>query len=379
MVRDVFDARDADFSALADTTLVYVSPAPGRSGVGDYGADFLQQVRPFFKDAVTYWVDSDGNETLAEVARSVRAIRALVAQTAAGGPLIAHFEQSAGSLAAFWGSALPESIPVTATIHDAPQPVWWPFKTSLLMRHRLLHHGVHYPFRLAINTIQRRVCADRVVFTLTAIGAAEFKARQPDSHPRASRILIPERIPLRPLTERPLAVGLFGHLYKGKGFDQIARLRALLDDDIEIVVAGRGTEALAGGPGVRVLGEVNDAEEDAFFDSIRFLIVPYSKDNQYGNAFPASSAVSRSFAYGTPIICILDGALVETAAEGGAISAPNGIDDIAARANSAVRDDHVLRRLAAEVTVLQAERTAANCVTPFLDSWTRIRECRPPA
>ncbi len=378
MAGDLFSTDGADFSPLRDTRLVYVSPAPGRSGVGDYAADFLNQVRPYFKDVVTYWVDSDGDETVAEVIRSVRAIRELVRQTAAQGPVIVHFEQSAGSLAAFWGSVLPRPIPVTATIHDAPQPVWWPFKTSLLMRHRLLHHGVHYPFRFAINAVQRRVSADRVVITLTSIGATKFKERQPDSHPRASRIFIPERVPLRPLTERPMAVGLFGHLYKGKGFDQIDRLRTLLDDDIEIVVAGRGTEALPSRPGVRVLGEVNDAEEDAFFDSIRFLIVPYSKDNLYGNAFPASSAVSRSFAYGTPIICILDGALVETAAEGGALSAPGGIDDIAARANSAIHDDDLLRRLGAEVAQLQTERTAANCAAPFLDAWTRIRQGRPP-
>lgn len=379
MAADIFDTVGADFSVLADTRLVYVTPSPGRSGVGDYAADFLEQVRPYFKDVAIYWMDSDGDETAAQVVRSVRAIRALVRRSAEQGAVIVHFEQSAGSLAAFWGSVLPRSIPVTATVHDAPQPVWWPFKTRTLMRHRLVHHGVHYPFRFAINAVQRWVSRDRVVVTLTSIGAEKFKERQPDSYPRASRIFIPERAPLRPLTERPLAVGLFGHLYKGKGFNHIDRLRELLDDDIEIVVAGRGTEALRSSPGVRVLGEVNDAEEDAFFDSIRFLLVPYSKDNPYGNAFPASSAVSRSFAYGTPIICILDGSLVESAAEGGALSAPGGVDDIARRANEAIRDDELLRRLGAEVAHLQAERTAANCAVPFLDAWTRIRQGRPPA
>jgi polysaccharide biosynthesis protein PslF len=378
MTGELFVTDDADFTALRDTRLVYVSPSPGSSGVGDYASDFVDQVRPYFKDVVTYWVDSDGDETVADVVRSVRAIRTLAKRTASQGPTIAHFEQSAGSLAAFWGSVLPRSIPVTATIHDAPQPVWWPFRTRLLMRHRLLHHGAHYPFRFAINALQRRVSSGRVVLTLTSIGAVKFKELQPDSHPRATRIFIPDRPRLRPLTERPMAVGLFGHLYKGKGFDQIGRLRTLLDDDIEIVVAGRGTEAVSSRPGVRVLGEVNDADEDAFFDSIRFLIVPYSKDNPYGDAFPASSAVSRSFAYGTPIICILDGALVETAAEGGALSVPGGVDDIAARANTAVRDDESLRRLGAELAHLQAERTVANCVTPFLDAWTRIRLGRPP-
>lgn len=366
----------AQASELRDTRLIYVSPAPGRSGVGDYAHDFAEQVRPYFREVIDFWIDADGNESAADVLRGIREVRALVKRTAERGPVIVHFEQSAGSMIAFWGSILPRSIPVTATIHDAPQPVWWPFKTRTLIRHRLLHHGVHYPLRPVINAVQRGVSKGRTVFTLTSIGAEKFKQRQPGSDPRASRIFIPTRPPAKPLTERPMAIGLFGHLYKGKGFDQLDRLRQLLDDDIEIVVAGRGTEALANRPGVTVLGEVNGPDEDAFFDSIRFLAVPYSKDNKYGLAFPASSAVTRSFAYGTPIICILDGALVETAVEGGALSTDKGIDGIAERANEAVRDDDTLRRLGAEVAKLQAERTVAHCVAPFLEAWVEISKGR---
>ena len=149
------------------------------------------------------------------------------------------------------------------------------------------------------------------------------------------------------------------------------------DDDIEIIVAGRGTDVLSGADGVTVLGEVNGPEEDAFFDSIRFLLVPYSKDNKYGAAFAASSTVTRSFAYGTPIICILDGALIETAAEGGAVSVDGGIEAIAVQANSVVRDEAVLEKLAVEVKQLQAERTVAHCVAPFLDAWSTLGEDSP--
>jgi glycosyltransferase involved in cell wall biosynthesis len=257
-------------------------------------------------------------------------------------------------------------------VHDAPQPVWWPFETRLVSRHRLLHHGVHYPFRFAIHALQRRVCNGRIVLTLTSIGAENFKSRQPGSNPRASRIFIPPRPPVKPLVERPLAVGLFGHMYKGKGFDQIARLREALDHDIQIVVAGRGTEVLPSQAGVTVLGEVNGTDEDRFFESIRFLVVPYSKDNIYGRAFTSSSAVARSFSYGTPILCTLDGALPEVAAEGGAIGSHGGVTAIAERANALLRDPEKLAALADEVSRLQAERTVANCVAPFLDAWTEI-------
>ena len=359
-------------TALSGTRLIYVAPAPGRSGVGDYAADFLAQIRPHFRDVIEYWIEADGGETVRDVVRSVREIRALAKSSAADGPVIVHFEQSAASLAAFWGSMLPRSIPVTATVHDAPQAVWWPFNTRLLLRHRLLRHAVHYPSRFAINTLQRRVSDGRTIMTLTSIGAHHYKLLHPRSDPRASRIFIPERPALRSLAERPVAVGLFGHLYKGKGFDQIDRLRTLLDDDIQIVIAGRGTDVLSPQPGVTVLGEVNGPEEDAFFDSIRVLIVPYAKDNRYGRAFPASSAASRSFAYGTPIICILDGALVEVAAEGGAIGVAGGIEAIAERVNAVIRDDDALCKLADEVARLRAERTVANCVAPFLAAWADI-------
>ena len=362
-------------TALADARLVYVAPAPGRSGVGDYGTDFANGVRPHFREVIEYHIESDGDETMRSVLRDVRRIRALAKQTADKGPTVVHFEQSAGSLATFWGSFLPSYLHVTATVHDAPQPVWWPFRTRLLMRQRLLHHGVHYPFRFATNALQRRACDGRIVITLTSIGARNVQFRQPGADARASRIFIPHRPALRPLTERPLAVGLFGHVYKGKGFDQIDVMRDNLEDDIEIVVAGRGTEALAPREGVRVLGEVNGAAEDRFFDSIRFLAVPYSKDNKYGKGWAASSAVARSFAYGTPIICILDGALQEMATEGGALSADGGAATIAQRANEVIRDADVLSKLADEVSQLKEERSLDNCVVPFLEAWKQLCSC----
>jgi glycosyltransferase involved in cell wall biosynthesis len=241
-------------------------------------------------------------------------------------------------------------------------------------RHRFLHHGIHYPLRFVINALQRRMCDGRVVIALTSVGARNVKLRHPGADARDSRLLIPIRPALRPLTERPLAVGLFGHVYRGKGFDKIARLREELDDDIEIVVAGRGTAALPSADGVTVLGEVNGIEEDRFFDSVRFLVLPYTRDSLYGRAWGASAAVTRAFAYGTPILCTLNGGLTETAAEGGAIGV-DSVAEIAGRANAVVRDEEMLRKLADEVDRLQAERTHSKCVTPFLDAWTELAAC----
>ena len=359
-------------AVLSDTRLLYVSPAPGHSGVGDYAFDFAAEVRPHFKELVEFWVDTRPRETARDVIRNVRRIRAVAKDALADGPVIVHFEQSAASLTPFWGAMLPRRIPVTATIHDAPQPVWWPFDTRLVSSHRLLHHGVHYPFRFAINALQRRMCRGRIVVALTSVGARDTGLRMRGADARATRMFIPPRPAVASLTERPLAVGLFGYLYRGKGFDKLKELRAHLDDDIEVVVAGRGTDTLPAEPGITVLGEVNGSEEDRFFERIRFLVVPYGKLSRYGVPLAASAAVARSYAYGTPIICNLDGALAEIATEGGAVSVDGDISEIARRANTAVRDEETLRKLADEVSWLRAEHDVTKCAAPVLNAWAEI-------
>ncbi|MBY4382824.1 glycosyltransferase family 1 protein [Rhodococcus fascians] len=357
---------------LAETRLVYIAPSAGRSGVGDYADDFLDSVRDHFLEVIEYRIATDGAETVRDVLTNVRAVRASVLAAEKRGPVIVHFEQSAGSLSTFWASWLPRRIPVTSTVHDAPNPAWWPFKTKLLYRFRLLHHAVHYPTRPLIAALQRRATRGRTLFALTSIGADNVGMQMTGSTAVASRIFVPARDELPSLAERPAAVGMFGHVYKGKGFELIGRLREQLDDSIGIVVAGRGTDTLPTTEGVQVLGEVNDEKEDAFFASFRFLIVPYSKDNPYGKVWAASSAVSRSFAYNTPIICILDGSLVETASEGGAIGVEGGIDAIAAKANSIICDEDQLRTSEAEVRTLRQARTIDRCAQPFLHAWADL-------
>lgn len=361
-----------DRAVLAESRLIYVAPAEGHSGVGDYASDFSREITPFFKELVEYRVECAPQETVRDLARNVRRIRALVATARREGPTLVHFEQSGASLAPFWGALLSRDVPVTATIHDAPQPVWWPLASRSITRRRLVHHGVHYPLRFATDALQRRMCKGRTVLALTTIGARETRTRMPGADVRDSRIFIPDRPPMPDLHDRPLAVGFFGYAYKAKGFDIIGELREHLDDDIEIVVAGRGTESIPSQRGVTVLGEVNGVDEHRFFERIRFLMVPYSKTNLYGRVYAASSAITRSYAYGTPVICSLSGALPEIVSEGGALGVGGSTAEFAMQANTAVRSDDTLRRLAAEVAVLRSARTVAECAVPFLSVWSEI-------
>ncbi|KQU07281.1 hypothetical protein ASG56_07070 [Rhodococcus sp. Leaf7] len=361
---------------LARTRLIYVAPAAGRSGVGDYADDFLAEVAPHFLDVVDYRIETEGAETVREVVAHARRVRELVVSTAKLGPTLVHVEQSGGSLSVFWASLL-RGVNVTATVHDPPFPVWWPFKTKFVGRHRLLHHAVHYPFRAVTTVLQRRVLRGRTVFALTTMGADSIREKFPQSTPIAARIFVPARPDLTPPAERPLAVGLFGHVYRGKGFDLIGRLREELDADIDIRAAGRGTADLPPVDGVTLVGEVNGPDEDRFFESIRLLLVPYSKHNPYGKAYPASSAVTRSFAYGTPIVCITEGALAETVSRGGAVGV-DGVDDLAAAVLDVVRDTASLDRLGREVTEIRRADAMNRCAAVFLDAWAALADVDTP-
>jgi hypothetical protein len=366
-------------ATLSETRLIHVAPAPEQSGVGDYALDFAVEIKPHFKEVTQFWVPRPSRETVGEVVRNVRQLRKLATDAEKHGPVIVHFEQGAGSLSPFWAAlTLPQRIPVTATVHDPPRPVWGPYNTRTLQRHRLLHYGVHLPMWSVSKALERRMCDGRIFVTLTAMGARHFKLHQPGADVRVSRHYIPRRPVLRPLTERPLAVGLFGHVYPGKGFERLERLRAELDDDIHIVVAGRGTDALPSGNGITVLGEVNGPAEDAFFESIRFEVAHYSKGKKlYTPGYGSSGAIARSFAYGTPILCNDDAALAEIASEGGAVRVDGSIENLARRANVVVRDEDLLRKLADEIVQLQGERTPANCAMPLLNAWAELAAALP--
>jgi glycosyltransferase involved in cell wall biosynthesis len=359
-------------TVLRDTRLIYVAPAAGRSGVGDYAADFAAAIKPHFKELTALWVDSPG-ETARDVIRNVRRIRALAHEQSRDGPTIAHFEQGGASLTPFYGAMLARDVPVTATLHDPPHPVWWPYATRTVLRHRLFKHALHFPSQSPTRALERRMSKGTTLIALTSLGAAHTRCHQPGARVVTSRIFIPPRPPIAPLTERPLAVGMFGYVYRAKGFDKIRQLREQVDDDIEIVVAGRGTETLPAVPGVTTRGEVMGSAEDRFFEGIRLLLVPYRAKNLYGHVrYSASAAVSRAFAYGTPIICNLEGALTEIAAEGGALGINGDVAEIAQGVNTVARDVSTLQRLADEIAQLQTERTVLNCATPFLHAWAEI-------
>lgn len=354
---------------LRTARLVYVAPEAGTGGVGDYASDFIEAVRPHVGSVVEYRDGGPGSTSLREVVARRRALRTLVEDPAAP-PTIVHAEQSGGGMLPFWGPWRIRAAANTATVHDPPLGIWFPLRTRLLARYRLLGHAVNFPLSLIAVPLESRVNAGRDLFALTRVGANALRSAMTRSTVAATSLFVPRRPDLPSVAERPLAIGLFGYVYRGKGFESLQALRENLDADILIRVAGRGTKNLPPIPGVEILGEVEGEAEDEFFASIRMLVVPYNaRTVYYREAIPAASTVSRAIAYQTPVLCTAQGALRELAEDGGALVVSGGGAELAAAANLAVRDSELLTRLESETALLRAARTAEKVIEDFLRVW----------
>ncbi|MDH6181685.1 hypothetical protein M2152_001867 [Microbacteriaceae bacterium SG_E_30_P1] len=348
--------------------LVYIAPRAGESGVGDYAEDFIAAVRGRVGSVVEYRHDGPGKDSLVSILRQRREVLRLIAEDPAN--TVVHAEQSGGALLPFWATVGVRDVPVAATVHDPPLSVWWPFRTRLAANIRLLNHGLHYLTQPFTTWLEARVNRGRTLVTLSHTGATELRKVMTGSHVVASSLFVPDRPEITPVVDRPLAIGLFGYVYRGKGFEVVQRLREQLDDDILIRVAGRGTEKLDPIPGVEILGEVDGEAEDAFFASIRMLLVPYDSRHVYGReAFPAASVVSRAMAYATPVLCRAHGALTELAEGGGAVVVDGGAVELAATANLTLRDETRLEELERGARDVRWRHSAERIVDDFLAVW----------
>jgi len=307
---------------LREYRLVFVAPAEGQTAVGDYSQDFIGPVRPYFGEACEVRTLGPGGDTVRAIRRYRRSVADLVA-SAPGGRVLVHAELACGGAASFWSIVGLAGTPVTATIHDPPQGVWWPWATKFMLApkltRKLVHHGIHYPSRPLSTAIEGRVNGRRTQFALTDTGRASIAQRYPDSHPFYVPHIVRDRPVIRPVHERPKAIGFFGHVYRGKGFEQIARIRQLLGDDVAIRVAGRGTESLPRADGIDILGAVDGPAEDAFFESVQAIVVPYGKRHWYDETYPASGVVAHAMAYRTPVVCTGYGSLAELDEQAGAV------------------------------------------------------------
>jgi hypothetical protein len=364
---------------LANYRLVFIGAARGQTSVADYSENFVEAVRPYFAEVVNHPTPGPGNATLAEVRRHRKAVRDLVAEGPAGRVLV-HAELSTGALAPFWTIAGLKDVPVTATVHDPPQGLWFVGRTRFIAQHRLLNHAIHYPLRPLSRAIEGVVYRKRTLFALTDAGRQSIERTYPRTHALYVPCMAFDRPTIKPVQERPKAVGFFGYAYRGKGFDQIARIRELLPDDILIRIAGRGTESLPEADGIEVLGGVHGPEEDAFFESIRAIIVPYGKRHWYAETYPASGVGASAQSYSTPVISTGYGPLSELDEATGAVTVqPTAESDGVARVladeiTSLVNDRRRLTQLGLNAEKTGYQRSRAGTGKAFAEAWAQLLE-----
>ena len=223
---------------LADYRLVFVGPAFGQTSVGDYSDNLVKAVSPYFGEVIENRTLGPGNAGVRDVMQHRKAVARLVADGPPGRTIV-HAELAAGGITPFWSIAGLRDVPVTATVHDPPGGVWAPARTKFIARSRLLTHGIHYPLQPAWRRFEGHFYRDRTLIALTDAGRRSLEW----AYPGARALYVPcmsfDRRAILPAQDRPRAIGFFGHVYRGKGFEQIARLRELLPADIAIRIAGR--------------------------------------------------------------------------------------------------------------------------------------------
>ena len=358
---------DAKGDPLSSATLVYVAPRSGTSGVSDYADDILGEAYRAFGRVIEVRHGGAGQDSVADVRRARRAIREAV--RTAGTPVIVHTEHSGGVLVPFWGlaqrSLRADGVHLSATLHDAPLSVWLPLRTRGIGRYRLIVHALHYPFMPLWQRLERRILRDVQLSALTSSGADAIAAQMRHENVIVSFLPPPPKPRVIPATKRPLAVGLFGYVYKGKGFQDLERLRSLVDPSVQVRVAGRGTEDLMPIEGVEILGGVEGADEDAFFESIRAIILPYGRRSSYGPVtHVASSVVARALAYGTPLIALRYPGLTDEAE-----IVDGGVEELADAVNRLVTSDEALRGMAAHAEELRDQLTVPVAFSHLADGW----------
>jgi glycosyltransferase involved in cell wall biosynthesis len=131
--------------------------------------------------------------------------------------------------------------------------------------------------------------------------------------------------------------------------------------------------------GVEIVGAVDGAEEDAFFESVRAIVIPYGKRHFYAETYPASSVAAHALAYRTPIVATGYGSLAEFDAATGAVVVPMGAGDPKALPSgftdaiaSFVNDDGRVAQLGKNADRTREERSTSRTAEAFVQTWSTI-------
>lgn len=350
--------------------VILVAPRFAAGGVGDYAADLREALLNAGVRVDAVLTGGAGGDTLASTHAARRQVEALVAEKSLH-PVIVHCELSAASIAPFWALRGHHAI-TTATLHDPPHAAWWPLNTRWLARHRLALHAIHYPVRHVWWRFERASLAATHLFVLSQKAAA-FLTRDNQDVTYVPHY-VPERPDICPAHHRPQAIGLFGYRYGGKGYDTIGALRSAVARDLDIHVAGRGTDDLRTVEGVTVWGAVEKEHEREFFSAVRCIVLPYETGGRYGPFLSTSGVIARAYAYRTPVVATDVRAFQEEEQYGALQICRGGTGNLGRTAARLASDPSELSQRSAAADQLRMARRPAMIASQFIAAWQDLVE-----
>jgi hypothetical protein len=338
--------------------------------VGDHADRLLEALRPHADEIVEVRSGGAGDDGVRDCLR----LRRRVSQALRGvdrSRTVVHAELSGGSVGPFWAIVGRPGVVRTAMVHEPPRPVWMIFRFRLIARSRLVDNAIQWALDRWIVAIERRGMRHVGLVSTSGRGSRGLAERGFGRQVVDARLLPSVSYPKVPtVAERPFAVGLFGYHYRGKGFEIVDELRALLNDRIDIVIAGFGTETIPARPGVRVLGAVNGDGEADFFAGIRLLLLPYRRKVVWGTAMtPASSSFIEAAAFGTPSLALASAGLQSLSGSG--CESTQDLAELAERIEKLIDDGQELDRLVAEQEAFRRRQSMARTVDPIVSQWRR--------
>lgn len=345
--------------------VIFLAPRGGGSGIGDHATHLLDLVRDSV-DVVELRHGMPGEETFAQMMRFRREVQDLVLQSPPG--VVVHAEVGGGASQSYWAMRRLR-VRRTVTVHDAPRPYWFPTLTHALARSRAVRAGLLRALSPIHLAMERRFLAEVDILTMTDVGALSIRQTGLGRHVASTRLLIPPCPSIVAPAHRPAAIGLFGHVYRGKGYELLTAIRSLLPDHIALRVAGRGTETLPRVRGVEIDGAVEGQALADWFASVRAVVLPYRRLPIGGiEAIAASGVHALATGFETPCVALASPSMTELANEAGC-DALATLDLVVDRATSLAEDDEAARSAHARLQAYRVTRSPGQTRDAYLRLW----------
>jgi glycosyltransferase involved in cell wall biosynthesis len=352
--------------------VLFVAPRAGSGGVGDFAESALSAIslQDLGEPISQIRSKGPGGDSVRDVFSFLRELRNF--ERVHGQSYVLHCEFSAGSIAPFWLGTLSRSRHKVGVVHDPQRAVWWPLRTKLVARSKWLNHAIHLPLRGFWGRFERLCLRNFFFITLTKAGQVlvsnHFKTENVFQTPHF--VFAANAGPRR---KKLGNIGFYGHFYKSKGFEFAPYFRKSIPETVKIIVAGRGTEALSQFPGISYLGSLNDEQQEAFFQNLDLLVLPYNRNSVYGEFAPASGALARAISFGVPVAGLESPGIAEFQSSG-AVAISASVEGLSEIITDLSLNPSKYARLSLSAANLREQLPIENYAAFVLKNWAKSEE-----